>query len=76
MWTTRAGSGSVSVVATVATASVGETIAPSVKATASGNSGIIQCSRYPIATTVSTTRPSASSSTGFSTRTKSRRGSA
>ncbi|EXI79609.1 MAG: hypothetical protein AW12_02960 [Candidatus Accumulibacter sp. BA-94] len=43
MSTMRAGRGSSWVVATVATASVGETIAPSVKATASGIAGISQC---------------------------------
>ena len=43
MCVTRCGSGRFSVVATVATASVGETIAPSVNATASGIDGISQC---------------------------------
>ena len=42
MCVTRAGSGTVAVVATVATASVGETIAPRTNATASGMDGMSQ----------------------------------
>lgn len=40
---------------------MGETIAASAKATASGIAGIIQLMKYPTPTTVNTTRPSASS---------------
>ena len=40
---TRDGSGSRAVIAAVATASVGETIAPSANAAASGSDGISQC---------------------------------
>src|SRR5213593_1781760 len=71
---TRAGILSLPVTALTATASVGETTAPSANAAASGSSGTSQCSKYPTASTVKSTRPKASSNTGRRTPTRSRFG--
>ncbi|MND55434.1 hypothetical protein D3C80_465200 [compost metagenome] len=57
----RGGIGTRAAIAETATGSVGETMAASAKATASGMAGIIQWIRSPTPTTVNTTSPSASS---------------
>src|SRR5467141_1240409 len=57
----RLGIGTRAAIADTAIVSVGETIAASAKAMATGISGIIQLIKKPTPTTVNTTRPSASS---------------
>src|SRR6266404_2731871 len=57
----RLGTGTRAAIADTAIGSVGETIAASAKAMATGISGIIQLIKKPTPTTVNTTRPSASS---------------
>jgi len=71
---TRPGSGRRAVIDAVATASVGETMAPSANAAASGSAGISVCMANPTTTTVANTSPNASSSTGRITSRKSRLG--
>ena len=56
----RAGNFNLRVTSETATASVGDTTAPSANAAASGMEGMSQCTTYPTTNVVANTRPNAS----------------